>query len=81
MKVRGSIKPPEWDFTSSAVTVYHRTNAVEVQAEDGQIEWEYDETTYTHEQGIIAKVEQSIADVAEVVLDMQVEMISEKMGV
>ena len=43
MKVRGSVIPPEWDFTSSAITVYHRTNMVKITDDDGRIEYEYDE--------------------------------------
>ena len=43
MKVRGSVIPTEWDFTSSAVTVYHRTNTVKITNDDGRIEYEYDE--------------------------------------
>ena len=43
MKVRGSIMPPEWDYTSSAVTIYHRTNIVKITNDDGRIEYEYDE--------------------------------------
>lgn len=35
--------PPEWDFTSSTVTVYHRTNMVKITDDDGRIEYEYDE--------------------------------------
>src|SRR5574344_3024854 len=50
MKVRGSIKPPEWDSTSSAVTVYHRTNIVEIQTEDERTEWEYDELQMTFDE-------------------------------
>lgn len=43
MKVRGSVMPTEWDFTSSKVTVYHRTNIVKITDDDGRIEYEYDE--------------------------------------
>ena len=50
MKVRGSIKPPEWDFTSSKVTVYHRANIAEVQTEDERTEWEYDELQMTFDE-------------------------------
>ena len=50
MKVRGSVKPPEWDFISSKVTVYHRTNIVEIQADDGRTEWEYDELQMTFDE-------------------------------
>lgn len=50
IRVRGSVKPPEWDFVSSAVTVYHRTNIAEVQTDDGRIEWEYDELQMTFDE-------------------------------
>ena len=49
MKVRGSLFPPEWDITSSAVTVYHRTNVVQITDDDGRIEYEYDEEQMTFE--------------------------------
>ena len=42
-RIRGSFFPPEWDYTSSAVTVYHRTNIVKITDDDGRIEYEYDE--------------------------------------
>jgi phage terminase Nu1 subunit (DNA packaging protein) len=65
MKVRGSVKPPEWDFISSKVTVYHRANAVEVAREDGQAEWEYDETTYTHAEAPLVMTQLAVAELAE----------------
>ena len=43
MKVRGSAMPPEWDYTSSKVVAYHRTNIVKIADDDGRIEYEYDE--------------------------------------
>lgn len=65
MKVRGSVKPPEWDDTSSRVTVYHRTNIVEIQMEDGRTEWEYDEKTYTHEEVPLIMMQLAVAELAE----------------
>ena len=65
IRVRGSVKPPEWDFTSSKVTVYHRTNAVEVQAEDGRTEWEYDEEVYTHAEAPLIMMQLAVAELAE----------------
>lgn len=44
--VQGSIKPPEWDLDSSKVTIYHRTNIMEIQSEQGTI-WEYNEEQMT----------------------------------
>ena len=49
MEVRGSVMPPEWNFTSSAVTVYHRTNTVKITDDDGRIEYEYDEEQMSFE--------------------------------
>lgn len=43
MEVRGSAMPPEWDYTSSKVVAYHRTNIVKIADDDGRIEYEYDE--------------------------------------
>ena len=43
MKVRGSAMPPEWDYTSSKVVAYHRTNIVKITDDDGRVEYEYDE--------------------------------------
>lgn len=65
MKVRGSIKPPEWDSTSSNVTVYHRTNIVEIATEDGRTEWEYDEEAYTHEEAPLIMMQLAVAELAE----------------
>lgn len=44
-KVRSSCNtaPPEWDYTSSKITVYHRTNVIQITTDDGHSEWEYDE--------------------------------------
>lgn len=50
MKVKGSIKPPEWDYTSSGVVVYHRWNINSVNTDDGHIEWEYDELQMTFDE-------------------------------
>ena len=50
MKVRGSVKPPEWDFTSSGVVVYYRWNINSVNTDDGRIEWEYDEEQMTFDE-------------------------------
>lgn len=65
MKVRGSVKPPEWDSTSSNVTVYRRTNIVEIQTEDGRTEWEYDEATYTHTEAPLVMMQLALAELAE----------------
>lgn len=65
MKIRGSVKPPEWDNTSSKVMVYHRTNIVEVQVEDGRTEWEYDEETYTPEEAPLMMMQLAVAELAE----------------
>ena len=43
MKVRGSAMPPEWDYTSSEVVAYHRTNIVKITDDGGRVEYEYDE--------------------------------------
>ena len=64
MKVRGSVMPPEWDFTSSAVTVYHRTNVVEIATENGS-EWEYDEETYTHAEAPLIAMQLAVTELAE----------------
>lgn len=64
MKVRGSVMPPEWDFTSSAVTVYHRTNVVEIATENGA-EWEYDEETYTHAEAPLIAMQLAVTELAE----------------
>jgi hypothetical protein len=64
MKVRGSVKPPEWDFISSKVTVYRRTNITEVEAENGT-EWEYDEATYTHAEAPLVMMQLAVAELAE----------------
>ena len=64
MKVRGSVLPPEWDFTSSAVTVYHRTNAIEIATENGA-EWEYDEETYTHAEAPFIMMQLAVTELAE----------------
>ena len=56
--------PPEWDFTSSAVTVYRRTNIVEVQTENGS-EWEYDETIMTHEEAPFVTMQLAMIELAE----------------
>ena len=65
MKVRGSIKPPEWDSISSNVTVYRRTNIVEIQTEDGRTEWEYDEEVYTHAEAPLIMMQLAVAELAE----------------
>ena len=49
MKVKGSVMPPEWDYTSSKVIVYHRTNIVKITYDDGRIEYEYDEEQMSFE--------------------------------
>ena len=64
MKVRGSVMPPEWDFTSSAVTVYHRTNVVEIATENGA-EWEYDEETYAHAEAPFIMMQLAVTELAE----------------
>lgn len=64
MKVRGSVMPPEWDFTSSAVMVYHRMNVVETTSENGA-EWEYDEETFTHEEAPLIMMQLAVAELAE----------------
>ena len=64
MKVRGSAVPPEWDFTSSAVTVYHRTNAIEIATENGA-EWEYDEETYAHAEAPFIMMQLAVTELAE----------------
>ena len=64
MKVRGSVMPTEWDFTSSAVTVYHRTNVVEIATENGA-EWEYDEETYTHAEAPLIVMQLAVTELAE----------------
>ena len=64
MKVRGSVMPPEWDFTSSAVTVYHRTNVVEIATENGA-EWEYDEETYAHAEAPFIMMQLAATELAE----------------
>ena len=64
MKVMGSVMPPEWDFTSSAITVYHRTNVVEIATENGA-EWEYDEETYAHAEAPFIMMQLAVAELAE----------------
>ena len=64
MKVRGSAVPPEWDFTSSAVMVYHRTNAIEIATENGA-EWEYDEETYAHAEAPFIMTQLAVTELAE----------------
>lgn len=48
---QSTVRPPEWDTTSSSTTVYHNYNIVEVPGdEDTPTMFNYDQDVYTREE-------------------------------
>ena len=89
---KSTVKPIEWDITSSPTTVYHNYNVKEIEVKNdlengiGRIEYEYTTDKMT-QQGYnvyvtnkINILETQTADIAEAFVNLQYEKETEKLG-
>ena len=89
---KSTVKPIEWDITSSPTTAYHNYNVKEIEAKNdlengiGRIEYEYTTDKMTQQEynvyvtNKINILETQTADIAEAFVNLQYEKETEKLG-